>query len=104
MPLDHDDLAPGEIRRGFERIEKQLDTMQKDVSTRYHDLANKMTTALGPISELRYRADVQEKDLNDVGSKLREVEKSQNSMEVRAAAIAGGATAIVFFVKFLLGK
>lgn len=103
MP-EYDELGPGEIRRGFERLEKQLGLMQEDVSRRYYDLGNKINSALGPVSELRYRADTQQKDIDEVCEKLRAVEQKQNMMEVRAAAIGGGATAIVFFVKFLFGK
>ncbi len=103
MP-EHDDLGPGEIRRGFARLETQLDKMAEDVSRRYNDLANKMNSALGPVSELRYRAETQQNDIDEVCEKLRAVEHKQTLMEVRAAAIGGGATAIVFFVKFLLGK
>jgi hypothetical protein len=99
-----DEYGPGEIRRGFDRIEKQLDAMQRDVTTRYNDLADRVTSALGPVSELRYRAEMQEKDIEEIAEKVRGVEKAHNVMEVRAAGIAGGATAIVFFVKFLLGR
>lgn len=101
---DHD-YGSGEIKRGFERIEHQLELMQQDVSTRYHELANKMNAALGPVSELRYRCEQHEKDMGEVAEKLRVVERAQTMMEVRAASIAGGMTVIVFVIKiWLLGK
>jgi hypothetical protein len=101
---DHEDFGPGEIRRGFDRIERQLDAMQKDVSRRYEDLATKINAAIGPLSELRIRFEQQDRDLGKLAAKVRAVEKAQNRMDLKAAAVAGGATAIVFFVKFLLDK
>jgi phage host-nuclease inhibitor protein Gam len=104
MGNENDDLGPGEIRRGFTRLEAQLDKMAEDVSRRYNDLANKMTSAIGPISEVRYRCDEHRKDIDELADKLRTVEKAQNLMELRAAGIGGGVAAVAFIVKFLLGK
>lgn len=101
---DNDQFGPGEIRRGFERIEKQLDAMQKDVSGRYHELANKMNAALGPVSELLYRAEQSKEDLDELAVKVRVNEGRIMKIEARAAAIAGGITAVIFLVKFLMGK
>src|SRR3954463_311631 len=101
---DHD-YGKGEIQRGFERIERQLELMQQDVSTRYHELANKMNAALGPVSELRYRCEQHEKDMGEVAEKLRVVERAQNMNDVRSATIAGGMAVIVFLAKiWLMGK
>lgn len=99
-----DDMGLGEMRRGFERLEKQLEAMQKDVSARYHALSDKMTSALGPVSEVRFRCDQQEKDLGEIATKLRIVEKAQSLMELRAATIGGGVAAIVFIIKFIVGR
>ena len=89
---DDETMAPGEIRRGFARIEKQLDSMQLT-----------MNTVLGPVGELRVSLSNTVKDVDELAGKVRAIEKALNSIEIRSAAVAGGATAIVFFVKFLLG-
>lgn len=79
--------------------------MQKDVKTRYDDLANKINAAFGPVSELRYRCEQQEKDVTELADKVREVERANNMHDVRAASIAGGMTVIVFVLKiWLMGK
>lgn len=101
---DNDDLAPGEIRRAFERLEKQLGSMQEDVSKRYHSLADKMTVALGPIGELKVHVDNCRADINELGQAIRETKARTDKIELRAAAVAGGITTVALVIKFLLGK
>ncbi len=101
---DYDELGPGEIRRGFDRLEKQLGIMQADVSQRYSDLANKMNVAIGPVSELRYRADANQKDMDEVCGKVRELEQAQTMAQVRSAGVAGGVAVILFIIKFIIWK
>jgi hypothetical protein len=101
---EYDEMGPGEIRRGLERIEKQLSAMQQDVSTRYNELANKMVSALGPISELKFRLEKQDDDLIEIAGKVRVNEGRLATMELRAAAVAGGVVAVFSLVKFLLGR
>lgn len=93
MPNEYDELGPGEIRRGFARLEQQV-----------NDLANKMTAAIGPMSEVKFRCEEHRKDIDQLADKLRVLEKAQNLMELRAAGIGGGVAAIAFIVKFLIGK
>lgn len=90
---DEETMAPGEIRRGFARIEKQLDSMQLT-----------MNTMLGPVGELRVKYENTVKDVDELAGKVRTVEKALTSIEIRSAGVAGGATAIVFLLKFLFGK
>ena len=85
-------MAPGEIRRGFARIEKQLDSMQLT-----------MNTMLGPVGEIRVTLSNTVKDVDELAGKVRGMEKALTSIEIRAAAVAGAATVVVFMIKFLLG-
>ena len=101
---DHDELGSGEIRRGFDRLEKQIEAMQQDVSRRYHSLSDKMTTALGPIGELRVHLENAQKDVDRIATTQRGLVNRVGQIEIRAAAVAGGVTAAVFLVKFLIGK
>ncbi len=63
-----------------------------------------MTYALGPVSELRFRADASQKDMDEVCSKVRQLEKDQVLAKVQAATVAGAVSAIIFIVKFLIWK
>lgn len=93
MGNDYDDLGPGEIRRGFARIEKQVS-----------DLSIQMTNAIGPFAEVRFRGEQHEKDINQVCEKVRTLEAQQRMSDLRSAAIGGGAAVVMLVVKFVFFK
>lgn len=93
MPNEYDDFGPGEMRRGFARLEKQV-----------NDLAIQMSAAIGPVSEIRFRSEQHQKDIDEVCEKVRALETQQRQSDLRAAAFGGGVSAIVLVAKFLIGS
>lgn len=88
-----EEMGQGEIMRGFARLERQLETVQTTLNN-----------VVGPVGVLRITVENTSKDVDKLGEKVRVVEKALNTIELRAAAVTGGIMAIIFIVKFLLGK
>jgi hypothetical protein len=93
MTLIDEDMGQGEIRRGFARLEKQLDTVQLTLNT-----------VMGPVGELRVIVNNVVKDVDELGEKVRMTDTKVSLIEIRNAAITGGVMSIFFLIKFLLSK
>jgi uncharacterized protein YpuA (DUF1002 family) len=91
----HDDLTIGEIGRAVSRIEANLSAHQEDVRKRYHDLANQVNVALGPISvhaeilkNQQQNLDRHEDDLTQLRAKVEAVTASANKIAGAGALMA----------------
>lgn len=91
--MTDDNITLGEVGRAVRRLESAVS-----------HLSDQMTVALGPIGELRVHVDNAKQDINELAAAVRENKTRTETIEIRAAGVAGGITAIAFLLKFLLGK
>lgn len=92
---DHNDdaMTLGEVGRAVKRLEAAVEA-----------LSSKMTVTLGPIAELRVHVENAKQDIDELAAGMRLNAERIDRIELRAAAVAGGVTALGLFLKFLLGK
>lgn len=89
----HDDVTLGEVDRSVKRLE-----------TAVAALSGQMAVALGPLAELRVHVDNAREDIDELANAQRACDSRVDKIELKAAGVAGGVTAIAFLVKFLVGK
>jgi hypothetical protein len=79
-----------------ERIEKQLEEMRVDVRHRYHDLANQVNVALGPVSVHGVMLSNQQENLDRHEDSLTGLAKKVEDVTASANRIAGFGAALAF--------
>lgn len=87
----HDDVTLGEVDRSVKRLEAAVAA-----------LSGQMAVALGPIAEVRVRLENAREDINEIASAQRACTSRMEKIELRAAGVAGGVSALAFLAKFLL--
>lgn len=88
---DGQEQSLGEIGRAVERIERALELHKNESRNRFHELANSMNTALGPMSAHAIQIDNQQRALARLDDEVKAVTKDANR-------IAGAGTILAILV------
>lgn len=73
-------MQPGEIQRSLTRIESTIDGLRIEVRERHHELANAMTSQLGPISVHGVKIAALEAKVDALGTKVESVTAQANKV------------------------
>ena len=80
---DNQEKSLGEIGRTLDRLELSMIEYQADSRTRFHDLADRITVALGPISTHTYQIENQQKTIDRLDGDVKAI--STNAARVSGA-------------------
>lgn len=95
-------MTLSELGRRMDDLKEMFHSFKDEVSERQSMLANKMDITLGPVSELKVKVEVAEKDIDALGSKVEGIIGRVTAIEVRAAAYAGGVSVLIWLADRLL--
>lgn len=95
-------MTLGELGRRMDDLKDMFLSFQENIARQHNDLAGRMNVTLGPVSELKVKVEVAEKDINALGVKMDGILSRVTAIEVRAAAYAGGVSVLIWLANRLI--